>query len=111
MAKWPKVARVLDLADVALPEGPPDLIPPQQQRTRALRLNLTVHHSQSETDSFLVGNGLSRGGCSIGKGRRPWQRGGGGCGGRECCDAAEQQGTEAAAMETEERSVVTARTR
>jgi hypothetical protein len=46
------VARVLDLAEVALPEGPPDLIPPQQRRTRALLLRLSaVHHSQSKTDS------------------------------------------------------------
>jgi hypothetical protein len=41
------VARVLDLAEVALPEGPPNLIPPQQRRTRPLRLRLAVHHSQT----------------------------------------------------------------
>lgn len=40
-----EVARVLDLAEVALPEGPPDLIPPQQRRPRALLF--AVHHSQT----------------------------------------------------------------
>lgn len=43
------VARVLHLAEVALAEGPPDLIPPQQRRPRALRVRppLAVHHSQT----------------------------------------------------------------
>lgn len=42
------VARVLHLAEVAFPEGPPDLIPPQQRRPRALRpRRLAVHHSQT----------------------------------------------------------------
>lgn len=40
-----EVARVLDLAEVALPERAPDLIPPQQRRPRALRLS--VHHSRA----------------------------------------------------------------
>lgn len=41
--------RVLHLAEVALPEGAPDLIPPQQRRPRALRLRLALHHSQHGT--------------------------------------------------------------
>ena len=46
------VARVLDLAEVALPEGAPDLIPPQQRRPRALRLRLALHHSQHQAPCF-----------------------------------------------------------
>ena len=48
MAAGADVARVLHLAEVAFPEGPPDLIPPQQRRPRALRpRRLAVHHSQT----------------------------------------------------------------
>jgi hypothetical protein len=83
------VARVLDLAKVALPEGPPDLIPPQQRRTRPLRLRLVVHHSQTRpplwepnrplTPYFLIGNSLylSLSGSAGFGGRRRRRQGGG----------------------------------